>query len=175
MLTEEMRRKLLLLQNGMPIEKFNATSPADIKKGLKKVISPGQVMSEVSFQGEYHFPGYNYLGPGTKFKTRQALGIDPINDLDRIAMYHDSQYSRTGSVNSSGLPVLPIGRSPLRGVVDLGAGSAMLNAAYNPWSDLGWTDRGYAAGAGAVLLVQGIARLHPVTAMPMMFIDKLFY
>ena len=51
----------------------------------------------------------------------------------------------------------------------------MLNAAYNPWSDLGWSDRGYAAGAGTALLVQGIARLHPVTAVPMMFIDALFY
>jgi len=173
---DEMRRRLLLLMNGMHYEEYNSlASKKRITLGLKKVEKPATIPSTISFKGEHHFPGYQYLGPGTKYKTRQALGIVGINDLDRIAMIHDGQYSRTGATNQAGLPVMPIGRSAVRGIADLGAGSAMMNAAYNPWSDLGWTDRGYAAGAGAALLVQGVVRLHPVTMLPMALIDSILY
>jgi len=172
---EEIRKRLMILANGMSVAQYNSIPPTVMKKGLAKTMKPGAIVTAVTFKGEHHFPGYQYLGPGTRYKTRQALGIEPINDLDRIAMYHDSQYSRTGAKGAAGLPVIPIGRSPLRGVADLGAGSAMMNAAYNPWSDLTWTDRGYAAGAGAVLIAQGALRLHPLTMAPMALLDALFY
>ena len=70
---------------------------------------------------------------------------------------------------------MPVGRSALRGVADIGAGSAMMTAAYNPWADLGWTDRGYAAGAGVFLIAQGALRLHPVTMAPMAIVDALLF
>ena len=43
---------------------------------------------------EYHVPGYQYLGPGTKLKKRLARGDPGINRLDRIAKQHDIDYSR---------------------------------------------------------------------------------
>lgn len=43
---------------------------------------------------EFHVPGYQYLGPGTKLKKRLARGDPGINRLDRIAKQHDIDYSR---------------------------------------------------------------------------------
>jgi len=34
---------------------------------------------------EFHWPGYQYMGPGTKLKKRFARGDPGINRLDRIA------------------------------------------------------------------------------------------
>ena len=42
---------------------------------------------------EYHVPGYQYLGPGTKLKKRLARGDPGKNRLDRIAKQHDINYS----------------------------------------------------------------------------------
>ena len=38
---------------------------------------------------EFHIPGYQYAGPGTKLKKRLAHGDPGINRLDRIAKQHD--------------------------------------------------------------------------------------
>ena len=43
---------------------------------------------------EFHVPGYQYLGPGTKLKKRLARGDPGINRLDRIAKQHDIDYAR---------------------------------------------------------------------------------
>ena len=43
---------------------------------------------------EYHIPGYQHLGPGTKLKKRLARGDSGKNRLDRIAKQHDRDYSR---------------------------------------------------------------------------------
>ena len=43
---------------------------------------------------EYHVPGYQYLGPGTKLKKRLARGDQGINRLDKIAKQHDIDYAR---------------------------------------------------------------------------------
>ena len=43
---------------------------------------------------EFHWPGYQYMGPGTKLKKRLARGDPGINRLDRIAKQHDIDYSR---------------------------------------------------------------------------------
>lgn len=41
---------------------------------------------------ELHFPGYHFLGPGTKLDKRLKEGDTGINNLDRAAMKHDIFY-----------------------------------------------------------------------------------
>ena len=43
---------------------------------------------------EFHWPGYQYMGPGTKLKKRLKRGDPGINRLDRIAKQHDINYCR---------------------------------------------------------------------------------
>jgi hypothetical protein len=43
---------------------------------------------------EFHWPGYQYMGPCTKLKKRLACGDPGINRLDRIAKRHDIDYSK---------------------------------------------------------------------------------
>ena len=47
---------------------------------------------------EFHRPGYQYMGPGTKLKKRLARGDPGINWLDRIAKQHDIDYSHAKSL-----------------------------------------------------------------------------
>ena len=42
---------------------------------------------------EFHWPGYQCMGPGTKLKKRLKRGDPGINRLDRIAKQHDIDYS----------------------------------------------------------------------------------
>ena len=46
---------------------------------------------------EFHWPGYQYMGPGTKLK-RLACGVPGINRLDRIAKHHDIDYRHAKSL-----------------------------------------------------------------------------
>lgn len=43
---------------------------------------------------EFHWPGYQFMGPGTKLKKRLARGDPGINRLDKIAKQHDIDYAR---------------------------------------------------------------------------------
>ena len=43
---------------------------------------------------EFHWPGYQYMGPGTHLQKRLKRGDLGINRLDRIAKQHDINYSR---------------------------------------------------------------------------------
>ena len=43
--------------------------------------------------GEMHFPGSNYLGPGTKFIERVQKGDKPTDRVDEAAMHHDLAYA----------------------------------------------------------------------------------
>lgn len=43
---------------------------------------------------EFHWPGYQYLGPSTKLEQRLKHGDPGINRLDRIAKQHDIDYSK---------------------------------------------------------------------------------
>ena len=43
---------------------------------------------------EFHWPVYQYMGPGTKLKKRLAWEYPVINRLDRIAKQHDIDYSK---------------------------------------------------------------------------------
>ena len=42
---------------------------------------------------EFLWPGYQYMGPGTKLKKRLKRGDPGMNQLDRIAKQHDIDYS----------------------------------------------------------------------------------
>ena len=44
--------------------------------------------------GQYHFPGYNFMGPGTKNLQKVHAGILPSNRTDGSAMRHDNEYDR---------------------------------------------------------------------------------
>ena len=46
---------------------------------------------------EFHWPGYQYMGPGTHLEKRLKRGDPGINRLDRIAKQHDIDYSRVRS------------------------------------------------------------------------------
>ena len=42
---------------------------------------------------EFHWPGYQFMGPGTHLEKRLKRGDKGINRLDRIARQHDIDYS----------------------------------------------------------------------------------
>ena len=42
---------------------------------------------------EHHWPGYQYMGPGTKLANRLKRGDPGINRSDKIAKQHDINYS----------------------------------------------------------------------------------
>lgn len=50
-----------------------------------------------SNQREYHYPGTNYLGPGTQIRRRILTNIKPTSDIDAIARQHDVDYLRDNS------------------------------------------------------------------------------
>ena len=43
---------------------------------------------------EFHWPGYQFMGPGTKLAKSLKRGDQGINRLDKIAKQHDIDYSR---------------------------------------------------------------------------------
>ena len=43
---------------------------------------------------EFHWPGYQYMGPGTHLKKGLAREDPGINRLDRIAKAHDIDYDK---------------------------------------------------------------------------------
>jgi len=45
---------------------------------------------------EFHWPGYQYMGPGTHLAKRLKRGDPGINRLDKIAKQHDIDYSHAG-------------------------------------------------------------------------------
>lgn len=154
--SDEFRRRLLLMASTpVFLQGSNLQSP-----GLKS--SPTLPTHDWGTFGEYE-----YLGAGTPWKEKKALGIKGVNRLDVIAESHDRYYSETSD--------WPAARSIVRGPVDFGAGSAMLNASFNPSNELSWKDRALGGIAGTALIIQGTARVHPVTALPMALVDYVFY
>lgn len=65
---------------------------SDIYRGLLRLTG---VNVESIRDGEFTYPGYNYLGPNTQINQRLEEGIEPINTLDKIAFEHDIEYSRS--------------------------------------------------------------------------------
>jgi len=54
---------------------------------------------------EFHWPGYEYMGPGTKLAKRLKRGDPGINRLDKIAEQHDIDYSHAQNLQTSGKPI----------------------------------------------------------------------
>ena len=52
--------------------------------------------------GQYHFPGYNYMGPGTQVYQRIQEGLAPTSKTDHSAMHHDLDYGKIGQELKSG-------------------------------------------------------------------------
>ena len=66
------------------------------KRRARKLVRGGKLdlQKALSKTGiEFHLPGYQFAGPGTKLQKRLALGQQGINRLDRIARTHDIDYS----------------------------------------------------------------------------------
>jgi len=118
------------------------------------------------------FGEYEYLGPGTPYTKKRKAGVKPRNDLDKIAMYHDSQYVWSEQHNFLGTG---LSKSIQRGVADYGAGAAMMTAAFNPWSDLSFKERVLGVIAGEALMIQGLIRLAPETWIVGVGLDLIFY
>ena len=47
---------------------------------------------------EFHWPGYQYMGPGTHLEKRLKRGDPGKNRLDRISKTHDIDYSKAKSL-----------------------------------------------------------------------------
>ena len=47
---------------------------------------------------EFHWPGYQFMGPGTHLEKRLKRGDPGINRLDRISKIHDIDYSKAKSL-----------------------------------------------------------------------------
>ena len=68
---------------------------------------------------EFHLPGYQFAGPGTKLQKRLQLGQKGINRLDFIARTHDIDYSNAKTLkdkwvaDDSGAPRARVGAAPL--------------------------------------------------------------
>jgi hypothetical protein len=163
-LEEDLRRKLLMMQNPSTRALMNSSISNQMEKPPKTKEFP---VHDWGVFGEYE-----YLGPGTPYTAKHRAGIRPRNRLDQIAYYHDQQYSWTEKHSIPGTRVVTSG---IRGISDYGAGSAMIVASVNPWSDLGFKDRVLGLIAGTGLQIQGILRLNPATMIPMAIIDQTFY
>lgn len=51
-----------------------------------------KLMEESILQQEYHLPGHNYAGPGTRVKSNILNDIKPTTALDAAALVHDVEY-----------------------------------------------------------------------------------
>jgi hypothetical protein len=93
------------------IPKINSTAPApphlneikDVNSNENE--SSGYINSIInSLPVELHAPGYNFLGPGTKYKDRisgkfGSSNQHPINALDAAALLHDAAYTKYNDVH----------------------------------------------------------------------------
>lgn len=166
-LDEDLQRKLLLLQQ----HRLN-TPPSMKDRPSLHVESSGVKADKLPVHDWGPFGKFEYFGPGTPYLRKQAAGVEPVNDLDRIAMYHDMQYSWT---ERHDLPGGGLVKSGMRGLSDYGAGAAMMTAAINPFSDLNVGQRILAWEGGVLLQVQGILRLNPATGAGGVLADIFLY
>ena len=73
--------------------------PRASRRGRRRMVGRGlDVQKWLAKTGiEFHWPGYQYMGPGTHLEKRLNRGDPGINWLDRIAKQHDIDYSRARS------------------------------------------------------------------------------
>ena len=73
------------------------TTPTRTVKRKRRTQRGGQIDIQhlLSKTGiEFHPPGYQYLGPGTKLDMRLKRGDPGISRLDKLAKAHDIAYSK---------------------------------------------------------------------------------
>ena len=70
--------------------------PVTARPALKRPAATSSTVPKwISKSGrEWHWPGYQYMGPGTHLKKRLKQGDPVINRLERIAKQHDIDYTR---------------------------------------------------------------------------------
>ena len=73
--------------------------PRASRRGRRRMVGRGlDVQKWLAKTGiEFHWQGYQYMGPGTHLEKRLKRGDPGINRLDRIAKQHDIDYSRARS------------------------------------------------------------------------------
>ena len=81
-------------------KKKNQTSRTQPKRRKRRRKRPSQRDWRVDVQKwlgktgiEFHWPGYQFMGPGTHLEKRLKRGDKGINRMDRIAKQHDIDYS----------------------------------------------------------------------------------
>jgi len=47
-------------------------------------------------RGEWHLPGHNFTGPGTRLTQRLERGDEPVNRVDELSLHHDIRYQGIG-------------------------------------------------------------------------------
>lgn len=84
-------------QQQTPAKRQRTTKP----KANNQANSESGILNSIinNLNQELHVPGYNYLGPGTKYRERKSgkLGKSkqiPVNELDHAAMIHDAAYEQ---------------------------------------------------------------------------------
>jgi len=77
--------------------------PTKRKRGTKRTQRGGalDVQKWIAKTGkEFHWPGYQYMGPGTHLAKRLKRGDPGINRLDQIAKQHDIDYNRAKNLQN---------------------------------------------------------------------------
>lgn len=105
---------------------INKKKPNSKNKGVGKGILNSIINS---LPVEMHVPGYNYLGPGTKYDQRinGEYGEDyqlPVNALDAAAMMHDKAYKKLDIASRTKAD------KALRKEAQM-----VYNNSYNPWNE----------------------------------------
>ena len=70
-------------------------------------------MSDEKDQNEYHVPGFNYMGPGTKIATRVMNKVRPTNAFDAASLIHDVEYLKENQFEADNNMYLNINRQSL--------------------------------------------------------------
>jgi hypothetical protein len=82
-----------------PLKSSSLKSNRRITSQKKKKLNQGLLNQLINrLPMELHMPGYNYLGPGTRFNERKSgklgkLKQIPVNKLDQAAFEHDQAYT----------------------------------------------------------------------------------
>ena len=74
---------------------LDAAAPAPARRMVGRGLDVQKWLAKTGI--EFHWPGYQYMGPGTHLEKRLKRGDPGINRLDRIAKQHDIDYSRARS------------------------------------------------------------------------------
>lgn len=96
------RRRRLKRTSALPLVKYLKLPQKKKKQKKQKKKKKSGLFDVQKWIGktgiEFHVPGYQFLGPGTKLKKRLARGDQGINRLDRIAKQHDIDYSKAKGI-----------------------------------------------------------------------------